>query len=87
MQDPAFLSMLNKSQINSFWENWFLGIPKLFPRVKVDKLAAALDCLENDWAGTMPGRSGSWRPGPTWMQTRNSPWTAWNNGVRLQRTA
>jgi len=79
--------MLNKSQINSFWENEFLRIPKLFPRVEVDKLAAALDCLENDWVGTIPGWNGFWRPAPTWMLTRNGPWTAWNNGVWLQRTA
>ncbi|AWT60015.1 MAG: hypothetical protein DF168_01214 [Candidatus Moanabacter tarae] len=87
MQDPAFLSMINKSQINSFWENWLLRVPKLFLGVEVDKLVTALDSLENDWAGTMPGWSSSSRLAPRWMLTRNSPWTAWNNGVRLQRMA
>ena len=54
-------TMLARLKIDSFWENGFLRIPKVFSEEEVDELAEELDRLVDDWANTTPSWSGPWR--------------------------
>jgi phytanoyl-CoA hydroxylase len=53
--------MLTQEQIDFFNENGFLHLSQIFDKTQIDKLAAELDRLVEDWAFTSPGWSGPWR--------------------------